>query len=192
MLKIFLDDENAEIPWEALVFVTGHINYGGRVTDDLDRRNLLTTLKKYYCVENLEDGYTYSASGLYYAPSNGSVDSYRQYIDQLPIVDTPEVFGLHENANISYQRQESDNLVAKVLSIQPRVGGGGGGLTPDQIVLARVKEIAEQVPENLDRATGKKELFKTTNALLPSLTTVLLQEMQKFNRLMNRMRDTLG
>jgi dynein heavy chain len=43
MLKIFLDDQD-EIPWDALVYVTGHINYGGRVTDDNDRKCLLTTL----------------------------------------------------------------------------------------------------------------------------------------------------
>jgi dynein heavy chain len=103
MLKLFLDDQE-EIPWEALVYVTGHINYGGRVTDDNDRRCLLTTLQKYYCNENLEDGYTYSESGSYYAPVFGNLQSYKDYIDGLPIQDGPEVFGLHENANISYQK----------------------------------------------------------------------------------------
>lgn len=84
MLKIFLDEQD-EIPWDALLYVTGHINYGGRVTDDNDRRCLLTTLEKYYCIENLEDNYPYSASGIYFAPTNGPLESYREYIDKLPL-----------------------------------------------------------------------------------------------------------
>jgi len=44
----------------------------------------------------------YSDSGLYYAPSNGPIEVYRDYIETLPLQDGPEVFGLHENANISY------------------------------------------------------------------------------------------
>lgn len=36
-----------------------------------------------------------------------------------------------------------------------------------------------------------KDLFKTHNNLLPSLTTVLLQEMEKFNRLLTIMRSSL-
>lgn len=102
MLRIFLDDQE-EIPWEALIYVTGHINYGGRVTDDWDRRCLISLLKKYYATDVLEDGYIFSQSGIYYAPTNGNIDSYRDYIDNLPLVDEPEVFGLHENANIIYQ-----------------------------------------------------------------------------------------
>jgi len=43
MLKNFLV-ENEEIPWDALKFMTGHINYGGNVTDDFDRILLMNIL----------------------------------------------------------------------------------------------------------------------------------------------------
>lgn len=102
MLRIFLDEQE-DIPWDALIYVTGHINYGGRVTDDWDRRCLLSLLKKYYSMDILEDGYKFSISGTYYAPTYGTIESYRQYIDELPLIDNPEVFGLNENANITYQ-----------------------------------------------------------------------------------------
>jgi len=82
-------------------------------------------------------------------------------------------------------------MVEKVLSIQPRVGGGGGGLTPDEVVLEKSKAIKENIPANLDRSEGLKDLFKSHNGLLASLTTVLLQEMEKFNRLLNLMRKSL-
>jgi dynein heavy chain, axonemal len=46
MLKNFLID-NEEIPWDAIRFMTGQINYGGRVTDDFDRQLLMTILAKF-------------------------------------------------------------------------------------------------------------------------------------------------
>jgi len=101
-LKMFLDEQE-EIPWDALLYVTGHINYGGRVTDDWDRVCLLSTLKKYYTPDVLEEGYILSQSGIYYVPPVGSLQTFRDYIESLPINDSPEVFGLHENANITYQ-----------------------------------------------------------------------------------------
>jgi dynein heavy chain len=191
MLKIFLDDQD-EIPWDALVYVTGIINYGGRVTDANDLRCMLSTLEKYYCPDNLTDDYFYSESENYKAPAFGDAQSYRDYIKTLPLEDAPEVFGLHDNANIAYQRAESDTMVEKVLSIQPRLSSGaGGGLSPDEIVIEKAKYLATHIPPNLDRAEGLKDLFKTTNNLLPSLTTVLVQEMEKFNRLLGIMRKSL-
>lgn len=138
MLKIFLDEQD-DVPWEALVYVTGIINYGGRVTDSQDLRCLITILEKYYCPDNLNDDYFYSDSEIYKAPPFGDAQSYRDYIQTLPEEDAPEVFGLHDNANIAYQKAESSTMVEKVLSIQPRVGGGGGGLTPDEVVLEKSK-----------------------------------------------------
>lgn len=69
-----LDRDKDPIPWEALLFVTGDINYGGRVTDDWDRRCLLSILKKYYTSEILEPKYYLSESETYYVPDIGTVD----------------------------------------------------------------------------------------------------------------------
>lgn len=156
MLKMFLEDQE-DIPWDAIVWITGMINYGGLVTDANDLRCLNTTLKKFYCVESLEDGYTYSDSGKYYCPPFGDLQSYKDYIDTLPMVEPPEVFGLHENADISYQKQESDLIVETVLSIQSRIAGGGGGMTPDQIVLLKQKQLLDDLPDPMDLHDGKKE-----------------------------------
>jgi dynein heavy chain len=140
MLKMFLEDQD-EIPWESLNYMTGQINYGGRVTDDWDRRCLLETLRKYYCEANLEDGYNYDEEGVYLCPSYGNAKSYKDYIDTLPLFDNPSVFGLHANANISYQKQESSAMVTTVLDIQPRVSTAAGGLTPEQMVVERITQL---------------------------------------------------
>ena len=191
MLKIFLDEQD-EIPYDAMLYVTGHINYGGRVTDDWDRRCLITLLHKYSNQEILEDGFKFSESGIYYAPTNGTVDSYIEYIDSLPLIEKPEVFGLHENANITFQNQQSQLIIDTILSIQPRIGGGAGGKTPDEIVLERAKLLKKGLPAILEKALGKKDMFKQDKqGLIPSLSTVLLQEVSRFNRLLSVMRSSL-
>lgn len=42
-------------------------------------------------------------SGIYYAPMTPKLDDFRQYIESLPLIDEPEIFGMHENANIAFQ-----------------------------------------------------------------------------------------
>jgi dynein heavy chain, axonemal len=48
-----------------LNFVVAEINYGGRVTDDKDKRLIKTILLTYLCPEVLSDGYGFSSSGIY-------------------------------------------------------------------------------------------------------------------------------
>lgn len=106
VLRMFLE-EQAEIPWAALRYVCGEINYGGRVTgwrrpacvaldgantrarvcvatDDWDRRCLMSILSRYYSVDILSDGAALSSSGAYRAPAAGPLQAYVDYIQALP------------------------------------------------------------------------------------------------------------
>jgi len=48
------------------------INYGGRVTDELDRRSLMSILGRFYQPNVLaSENFSLSASGLYYVPDEG-------------------------------------------------------------------------------------------------------------------------
>jgi len=69
----------------------------------------------------LSDEYRFSRSGLYYAPAEGKLGATRDYIAQLPLGEGPEVFGMHENANIAFELAEGQLLVERVLSMQVRV-----------------------------------------------------------------------
>jgi len=56
------------------------INYGGRVTDEWDRRSLACNLSRICCESILQDKYPFSQSGIYYSPKVGSIKDYREYI----------------------------------------------------------------------------------------------------------------
>ena len=89
--QMFINDYD-QPPLEALTYLTGECNYGGRVTDDLDRRLIISLLKIFYCPQVInDDDYKFSASGKYFAPPKGSYQDYVAYIRSLPLIQHPEV-----------------------------------------------------------------------------------------------------
>ena len=52
--------EHDSIPWEALSYLIGGVSYGGRVTDEWDRRCLHALLGRFFCPEALEKDYSFS------------------------------------------------------------------------------------------------------------------------------------
>lgn len=102
-----------------------------------------------------------SQSGIYFVPEVGTLQSFKNYISELPIIDSPEVFGLHENANITYQAQESDKIMMTILSIQPRMSSGAGGKSQDEIVMELAIDLENQLPNLLDRAVSLNFRFNS-------------------------------
>merc|ERR1711871_1792688 len=152
-LTMFLEDlrPGDPIPYAALMYLAGECNYGGRVTDDKDRRCIMNILSDFYTDDIQNDDYKFSASGSYYAPADGDHQSYLDYIATLPFNDGPEAFGLHDNANITSAINETNLLLGTALSLQPK-SADGVGLTWDQMLTQIAVDIEGRLPPLFDNA----------------------------------------
>jgi dynein heavy chain len=186
-MQIFVNDYE-DLPLEALTYCVGQCNYGGRVTDDWDRRCLLSLLG--ICFNDAvvtQDQYTYSKSGTYFAPPKGDLTSYKAYIQSLPPIPHPEIFGLHANADISKDQKETNELFDSILLTLPRQADGGGQ-GPNELVDDMCSTILGQIIDVFD---GELIAQKYPVRYEESMNTVLGQECVRFNRLIQVVRSTL-
>lgn len=80
-LQLFINQYD-EVPFEAITYLTGECNYGGRVTDDWDRRLLLTILADFYNKDFIEKtSYNFSESSDYFAPPKSNYEGYIEFIE---------------------------------------------------------------------------------------------------------------
>ncbi|XP_044766447.1 dynein axonemal heavy chain 6 [Coccinella septempunctata] len=190
-LKMYCAD--GVIPWKALEYLTGEITYGGRVTDYWDLRCLKTILKIFFAPHTLKAGYQYSPSGTYYCPRYEKLHDYRSFIDELPILEEPEIFGMHENANIAFQKKETEAVILTILESQPRTAGGGTGKSSDEIVYELADYVIEQILTKIDTDEINPYLLKKDDKdRYQSLTTVLLQEIDRYNILLSLIHRSMG
>ena len=133
-----------------------------------------TQQKQYFRV--IEDNYKFSSSDIYCAPPAGELKSVIDYIEQLPLDDTPETFGLHSNAEITFQQQEARGLMTTIRNINPADAGGGNSADADEIVLELCSSISDRLPSTLDIERGHKKTFaKIADGSVNSLGIFLLQ-----------------
>ena len=184
-LQLFLNDYE-DIPWAVLQFLEAEINYGGRVTDDKDRRLLNTIVRVYTCPQVLEKGYKFSESGIYYAPELKTMEEHLDFIRTFPLMPSPEAFGLHDNADITCAQNESFDLFADLLECQPKSAAGGGN--KDAEVLERAADILKRIPASLD-LHGAMDKYPTDYH--ESLNTVLTQEIIRYNNMLKGMNGSL-
>ena len=105
--------EYETVPYKVISALTADINYGGRVTDDWDRRTISNLLGAFVNADVLRTGYCFSPSGNYRSVDAADKDSYLEYIASLPTNANPEVFGLHENADITCAQARRSPLTAR-------------------------------------------------------------------------------
>ena len=188
-LKLFLE-ENDDVPYKALVYTAGECNYGGRVTDDKDRRTLLCILQRFYRPAFLEDGHNITPNGVYQCPADGLRQSYIDYIDKLPVVATPDVFGLHDNATLTRDQNDTNALLNAVLDTEGGGASGGGSSDSKETIISHVaSDIANKLPPNFDIEFAQ---LKYPVRWEESMNTVLCQELIRFNNLLSLIRMSLN
>jgi len=176
-----------EVPYEVLVNLIGHINYGGRITDDWDRRCVLVMLKSVINSSILDDAFDLAPGGLYKSPHAGKMADYREAISQLPLNPHPNIFGLHENADIACANNETQELCDIMLSLQPKVSSGSGK-SRDDVVRDVALSLQERGLNPFDMVSLVERYPLTYEE---SMNTVLSQEAVRFNKLIKTYNRTI-
>jgi dynein heavy chain, axonemal len=195
------------ISWPTVQYMVAEVQYGGKITDDLDRRLFSTYAKKWVSRDTVDDGFSFNPSspinpiprGFNYQVFDAmEIDAYRKFTASLPDVDSPELFGLHPNADLTFRAKEATELLQTLGETQPRGGGGGdagaaGAKTKslDEIVMELANELAMQVPEDYSEDTYLEQIRKKLGGMRKPMNVFLYQEVQRFQAVIERVRGML-
>uniref|UniRef100_A0A7S2RVL0 Dynein heavy chain n=1 Tax=Mucochytrium quahogii TaxID=96639 RepID=A0A7S2RVL0_9STRA len=182
ILAMYLDEYPDKTPWDAIRYLIAQANYGGRITDDWDRRLCNSYVNQLFCDEAIStDNFRMSELDTYYIPDDGELKSYKDYINTMPLEDHPACFGQHSNADISSMMTNSKDVLDTVLSLQPRVVSVGGQ-SDDDVVLLIAQDLAKKVPGAFDAYEAKQTMSLRSDPA--PLKSVLLQEIDRYNVLL--------
>jgi hypothetical protein len=73
------------------------------------------------------------------------MQTHKEYLQTLPVVDRPEAFGQHPNADISFQINDTRVVLESIVSLQPRASSGSGGVRREDVVMAIATDLLSQV-----------------------------------------------
>ncbi|XP_074403128.1 dynein axonemal heavy chain 5 isoform X1 [Zonotrichia albicollis] len=175
------------VNWSCVRYMLGEVQYGGRVTDDLDKALLNTYARVWFGEHMFTEKFCFYKG--YVIPKGNTVEDYLQYIEQLPVTDTPEVFGLHPNADITYQTNLANETFSTIVSIQPKDSSTRGGETREAVVQRLADEMLEKLPPDYNPHEVKAQLQKM-GAFQP-MNIFLRQEIDRMQLVICRVRATL-
>lgn len=184
----YSENKKAPLPWDAIQYLVAEANYGGRVTDDRDRR-LLTVYAKEIFNDALiapERWRPYGTEDLTYVYPADELNArhpepralftpdyfYEEIATKMDDADPPAAYGQHINAEITSQILDSTEILDAILSLTPQkstASDAGGGAAAE---LALVRELVGRLPAKV----GVRELKAKLKGDENPLNVVLVQE----------------
>ena len=121
----------------------------------------------------------------------------------MPGNDTPAIFGLHPNADLTFRLKESNEMIATLLDIQPKdSGGGGSGKSREEEVKDKLQKdlmpmlppdyVELEVKEKLRVTKGPRGLGEPGKMDLIPLNIFLKQEIERFQMILTIVRNTMS
>ena len=160
------------------------------MSDSFDRRILTTYLDEYlgdFLFDTFQPFHFFKNENVDYSvPDTGPRNVYVGAIEALPLVQTPEVFGLHPNADISYYSSSTKALWSNLVEMQPRTGTSGTGMSREEYIGNVANDVRDRIPDPFDLAVLRKEVGTPT-----PVQVVLLQELERWNLVIHVMRTSL-
>jgi len=184
-----------QISWPAVHYMVCEIQYGGRITDNLDRRLFNTYGDLWLCPKMFDSAFEFAPG--YKIMRYSDITKFREAIDsEMKDDDTPEAFWMHSNADLTFRSKRTNEVLQTVIDVQPKDSGGGdGGPTREEIVLDQASLFLSQMPAAYDFVAVRKALEKLNGGanLMPKpLTIHLKQEIDRMDIIIKLTRNTLN
>lgn len=152
----------------------------------------------------LQPGYCFNNSVTdfsYVIPDAQEHPKYMEEISAMPGKDTPPIFGLHSNADLTFRLKESNEMLNTLVDTMPKDASGAGSQSPEDLVKEKLeKELLPQLPvdfvfldvdERLKVLKGPKGLGESGKMNSVPLNIFLRQELERFQFILTTVRDTM-
>lgn len=186
---------NGSISWPTFQYMVCEAQYGGKITDSLDRRLFKTYTSVWLNASTCSEGFSFNPKHpIFKIPDNfvykvenyESIGQYHSYIKTFPEIDSPEIFGLHPNADLTFRVKEVNTLFATLGETQPKGGGGGGdGMSREDIVSEKAADILGRMPEPYVEEEYKAKIQRLGGLTIP-LNIFLYQEIQRLQNVLSK------
>ncbi|XP_051153326.1 dynein axonemal heavy chain 8 isoform X1 [Leptopilina boulardi] len=180
-------DNTRDISWSTIRYMIGEVQYGGRVTDDYDKRLLNTFAKVWFTSTIFSETFNFYKD--YNVLNYKLVSDYIKAIDTMASIDPPQAYGLHSNADITYQSVSTQNVLDTIISVQPKEAGIGGGESREDSVAKQANEMLSKLPPAYDQFEVKNRL--QIMGATSSMNIFLKQEIDRIQIVIKLVRITL-
>jgi dynein heavy chain len=185
------------------------VQYGGRITDDWDRILFNVYGVTWLTPETLEPDFLFTnrcSNFNYNVPDSDQIEEILKYVSTFPSHDTPEIFGLNTNADLTYGTSETKRILDTISETQPKSVSSGGGKTKEEIVYDKADELLQLTPSGYSDPIVREQIRKRSRSenefvlghkvdgavdgfSIP-LNVFLYQEVTRLNAAISRVRNT--
>ncbi|KAF1322413.1 Dynein heavy chain, outer arm, partial [Globisporangium splendens] len=119
------------------------------------------------------------------------IEECHRLIGTFPKVDSPEVFGLHPNADLTYRVKEVASLLNMILETQPKDQSTGRGETREDVAMWKSKELMSAIPDRFSEEECISVLKARLGGIEAPLNIFLFQEIQRLQYVLLIVHKTL-
>ena len=195
-------NHNLVISWRAIRYMVCDVQYGGRITDDLDRE-MFWTYGDLWLTDRVfaEKDYIFNSASEfpYMIPDFPEIQKYHEYIKTFPEKDSPTIFGMNVSADTTFRLFESQTMINTLIDTMPKEAGGGSGRTKEDEVKDKLEtDLIKQLPENFVEQDYKEKLsaMQIPRGLAADknvpLNIFLRQEIEQLQTVLDIVRSTMS
>ena len=189
LILTVLEKNQLNLSMKGLQHLLGDVVYGGKVTESFDSRILRVHLSELFD-ENALNQEWFKPSELpgYRVKFDTDKSSFRSFIDALPSMDNPALFGQHTNAEMTSRVEEVNCMLSNISKMNNRSkeSFNTNKMERYEFILATLNRIP--IPFHKDNLSQYQKISDPKDAV----QVFFGQEIQRYNEMLSQIQRTKG